>query len=269
MTKVTLEPLLKWPGGKRWLMRSGQLLIPKRYRSYYEPFLGGGAIFFYLQPTNGLISDKNAELINLYRVVRDYPNKIKKKMEQHQLLHCKEHYYEVRNLEPKCTIDRAARFLYLNRACWNGLYRVNSKGRFNVPIGTKQKIVFDYDDFARMSRVLKNVSLRCSDFESVIDKAQKNDFIFADPPYTVKHNLNGFIRYNEDIFSWQDQERLFSALERAANRGCFIAVTNADHENVRDLYKNATYQQVSRSSVIAGVGGKRGIVTEAIFTFNL
>ena len=135
-------------------------------------------------------------------------------------------------------------------------------------MGTKQKIVFDYDDFIGMSGVLQNVSLLCSDFEDVIDQAEKNDFIFVDPPYTVKHNLNGFIQYNEEIFSWQDQERLFNVLERAASRGCFITVTNADHESIRDLYKSATYRQVSRSSVLAGVGHKRGTVTEAIFTFN-
>ena len=269
MKKGRLEPLLKWAGGKRWLAQSVNLLIPKKYGSYYEPFLGGGAIFFYLQPSRGLISDKNAELINLYEIVRDYPLKIKEEMEWHQLLHSKEHYYKVRSMEPKCKIERAVRFLYLNRTCWNGLYRVNREGRFNVPIGTKQKVVFDYDDFVRMSRILKNIDLRCSDFEDVIDKAKKNDFIFVDPPYTVKHNFNGFIQYNEKIFSWLDQERLHRALERAANKGCFIIVTNADCESVRDLYKNANYQQVSRKSVIAGAGHKRGIVTEAIFTFNL
>ncbi|MCY4379407.1 MAG: Dam family site-specific DNA-(adenine-N6)-methyltransferase [Candidatus Dadabacteria bacterium] len=269
MKKERLEPLLKWPGGKRWLAQSVSLLLPKKYRSYYEPFLGSGAVFFYLQPNSGLISDKNAELINLYEIVRDYPHKIRKKIEKHQLLHSKEHYYKVRSMEPKCMIERAVRFLYLNRTCWNGLYRVNRKGHFNVPVGTKQKVVFDYDDFVTMSKRLKNIGLRCSDFEDVIDEAKENDFIFVDPPYTVKHNFNGFIQYNEKIFSWQDQERLHGALERAANRGCFIIVTNADCESVRDLYKNANYRQVSRKSVIAGVGHKRGIVTEAIFTFNL
>lgn len=269
MKKERLEPLLKWPGGKRWLAQSVSLLLPKKYRSYYEPFLGSGAVFFYLQPNGGLISDKNAELINLYEIVRDYPHKIRKKMEKHQLLHSKEHYYKVRSMEPKCMIERAVRFLYLNRTCWNGLYRVNRKGHFNVPVGTKQKVVFGYDDFVTMSKRLKNIGLRCSDFEDVIDEAKENDFIFVDPPYTVKHNFNGFIQYNEKIFSWQDQERLHGALERAANRGCFIIVTNADCESVRDLYKNANYRQVSRKSVIAGVGHKRGIVTEAIFTFNL
>ena len=109
--------MLKWAGGKRWLLRSGSFLLPKEYGSYYEPFLGGGAVFFYLQPDDGLISDKNAELINLYEIVRDYPDKIKRKIERHQLLHSKEHYYKVRNSEPRSAIERAARFLYLNRAC--------------------------------------------------------------------------------------------------------------------------------------------------------
>ena len=178
---------------------------------------------------------KVTELINLYRIVRDYPQIMKEEMERHQILHNKEHYYEVRDLEPKCEIERAVRFLYLNRACWNGLYRINRKGRFNVPIGTKQKVIFDCDDFDGTAKALKNINLRCSDFEEAINEAKKNDFIFVDPPYTVKHNFNGFIRYNEEVFSWEDQERLYGALKRAANRGCFITVTNADHESVKKL----------------------------------
>lgn len=268
MTDTKVEPFLKWAGGKRWLTKSSKLAVPEKYASYYEPFLGGGAVFFHLQPESGLVSDKNPELANLYAVIRDHPGEVRSRMEQHQVLHSKEHYYNLREQEPTTDIERAVRFLYLNRACWNGLYRVNQRGRFNVPKGTKKRVVFDFDNFDAASKALKKVNLLCSDFECVIDQAQEGDFLFVDPPYTANHNFNGFLRYNEQIFSWDDQERLYAALVRACERGCLITVTNADHESVRNLYANATYKQVSRASVIAGIASKRNAVTEAIFTFN-
>lgn len=260
--------MLKWAGGKRWLVRSNDFVIPKKIGSYYEPFLGGGSVFFYLQPDFGVVSDKNPELINFYETVRDYPLKLKGNIERHQALHSNDHYYKTRALEPQCMIERAARFLYLNRTCWNGLYRVNRKGQFNVPIGTKQKVAFESDDYEGVSNVLKQIELRCSDFENVIDEASENDFVFVDPPYTVKHNLNGFVKYNDEMFSWQDQERLLRSVERAANRGCLVTVTNADHESVKSLYKNANYKQISRASIIAGPKQNRVSITEAIFTYN-
>ena len=260
--------MLKWAGGKRWLVRSDDFVIPDKIGAYFEPFLGGGSVFFYLQPEFGVVSDKNPELINFYEIVRDYPLKMKEEIERHQTLHNKEHYYRIRELEPQCVLERAARFLYLNRACWNGLYRVNRKGRFNVPIGTKQKIAFESDDFEVVSKLLKQIELRCADFEEVISEASENDFVFVDPPYTVKHNLNGFIKYNDEMFSWQDQERLQRSVERAANRGCYVTVTNADHDSVKSLYTNANYRQISRASIIAGPKHKRMEITEAIYTYN-
>ena len=242
--------------------------IPETMGSYYEPFLGGGSVFFYLQPDYGVISDKNPELINFYEIVRDYPHKMKLGIQCHQTHHSKNYYYEIRDREPQCMIERAVRFLYLNRACWNGLYRVNRNGRFNVPIGTKQKVMFENDDFEGAARVLKKVNLRCADFEEVIDEACESDFVFIDPPYTVKHNLNGFVKYNDKIFSWCDQERLLNSVERAANRGCHVTVTNADNECIRILYRNANYKQISRVSTIAGIRYKRAVITEAIFTYN-
>lgn len=264
------QPFLKWAGGKRWLVRSGMLPVPESYGHYVEPFLGGGAVFFHLSPKKGVLSDANVELVNLYREIQQDPGYVTAGLRKHQELHSKEHYYCVREKEPDSPRERAVRFLYLNRACWNGLYRVNQMGKFNVPIGTKETVFFDYDDFHAVSAALQNLSIVCSDFEPVIDNAREGDFLFVDPPYTVKHNMNGFVRYNEDLFSWEDQERLHAAVVRAAGRGCFVAITNADHESVRDLYRqDADYQSVTRSSVISGTGGRRGPVTEAVFTFNL
>lgn len=261
------EPFLKWAGGKRWLVGRPNWQ-PERYRSYIEPFLGGGSVFFSLEPERGLLNDRNKELMNMYRVLRDYPELLREHLQEHQRRHTESHYYEVRAAVLDCGIERAARFLYLNRACWNGLYRVNRNGAFNVPKGTKDKVFFETDDYIGASRALRRVKLRSTDFEKIIDQAEPGDFVFVDPPYTVKHNLNGFVRYNERIFSWSDQERLAGAVERAFRRGCLVAVTNADHESVRELYEFAECSSLTRSSVLAADARKRAPTTEALFRCN-
>jgi len=242
--------------------------MPERYRAYVEPFLGGGSVFFALEPKCGLLNDCNKELMNMYRVLRDHPEMLRECLQDHQKFHSENHYYEVRSKIPSDKIKRAARFLYLNRACWNGLYRVNRDGVFNVPKGTKDKVFFETDDYVGASKALRKVELRSTDFEKIIDEAEPGDFVFVDPPYTVKHNLNGFARYNERIFSWSDQERLAKSVERAFQRGCFVAVTNADHESVRKLYDFANYSPLTRSSVLAADSSKRAPTTEALFRCN-
>ncbi|OBZ94325.1 DNA methyltransferase [Pararhizobium polonicum] len=265
-----VSPILKWAGGKRWLVVADRLPKPSKYQRYVEPFLGSGAVFFHLKPSSAILSDLNADLINLYKVVRDNPWEFEERMHAHQAMHSKEYYYQIR---AKLCVDAdaaAARFLYLNRTCWNGLYRVNKRGEFNVPIGTKQAVVMSTDDFLAVSETLKRAELRNEDFEKIIDETQHGDFLFVDPPYTVQHNFNGFLKYNEQIFSWQDQIRLSNALQKAANRGVSIVLTNADHESVRQLYvQKFQYRKLARQSVLAGKSNKRGGTTEAIFTCNL
>lgn len=263
-----MEPFLKWAGGKRWLTRTVKHFEPPSFNRYIEPFLGGGSVFFFLTPESGIINDRNKDLMNMYRVLRDEPLGLREMIVWHQSKHSHEHYYTVRSKEPVDKLERAARFLYLNRACWNGLYRVNSLGRFNVPKGTKDKVFFESDDYATVSKLLKRMKLRSTDFEKIIDLATEGDFVFIDPPYTVKHNLNSFVKYNEKIFSWEDQERLAASVKRAIARGCKVAVTNADNESVRELYDFARYRQLLRASVIAGDAAKRAMTTEALFTCN-
>jgi DNA adenine methylase len=263
-----MEPFLKWAGGKRWLTRSVEFIAPAKYTRYIEPFLGGGSIFFFLAPDEGVINDRNKDLMNLYRVLRDHPLGMQEMIQWHQSKHSDEHYYRVRAENPQDKLERAARFLYLNRACWNGLYRVNRFGQFNVPKGTKSKVFFESDNFLEASKLLKKMKLRSTDFEKIVDGALNEDFVFIDPPYTVKHNLNGFVRYNERMFSWEDQVRLAASVRRAVARGCKVAVTNADHESIRDLYDFADYRPLSRASVIAGSAVKRVITTEALFIAN-
>lgn len=262
------EPFLKWAGGKRWLVRHHDWAVPQKYRSYIEPFLGGGSVFFSVAPERGILNDRNEDLINMYKVLRDYPETLRKQMIEHQYYHSETYYYKVRSQRPIDITERASRLLYLNRACWNGLYRVNREGFFNVPKGTKQKVFFETDDYVGASKLLKKITLRATDFEKIIDSAEKGDFVFIDPPYTVKHNLNGFTKYNEKIFNWSDQERLAHCVERAFERGCMILVTNADHESIRELYKFARYTPLSRTSILAADPCKRSRTTEAIFRCN-
>ena len=265
-----IQPFLKWAGGKRWLASSGLLPVPVAYSRYVEPFLGGGAVFFALLPEKALLSDLNEELILLYQVIRDDPAALYEKMEEHHERHSEKYYYSVRASSPRSEINRAAKFLYLNRTCWNGLYRVNLKGEFNVPIGTKSTVLFEDDDFDAVSSALKSAQIKCADFEGVVDSTVKGDFLFLDPPYTVQHNYNGFLKYNEKIFSWDDQVRLRDAVSRAVNRGVAVVLTNADHSSILELYDGiCEYQRVKRASVLAASSTNRGFTTEALFTANI
>ncbi|WP_343561789.1 DNA adenine methylase [Kiloniella sp. b19] len=258
-------PFLKWAGGKRWLVSKHSQLFPENYNRYLEPFLGSGAVFFHLQPDVSILGDMNSDLIDTYKALKEDWSETFTILEKYHSKHSKSFYYEIRDKTFVSLPERAARFIYLNRTCWNGLYRVNLKGTFNVPIGTKQNVVLNTDDFESISNLLRNAQLYSTDFQTIIDAAGKDDFIFIDPPYTVKHNLNGFIKYNEHIFSWEDQIRLRDCIDNAMARGAKILLTNADHPSIRDLYKDlGTIKSLDRLSVISGNAKARGRFSELV-----
>lgn len=258
-------PFLKWAGGKRWLTPGLAGLIERPTGRYIEPFAGSAAVFFALAPDRAVLSDTNEELIGAYRALAGNWRLVAKHLTRHQELHSEEHYYKTRASKPSGLYMRAARFIYLNRTCWNGLYRVNLRGEFNVPIGTKDSVLLDSDDFERTSALLRDVELVVSDFEIQIDRAERGDLIFVDPPYTVKHKFNGFVKYNEQLFAWDDQVRLCESLRRAKGRGVDILLTNADHVSVRRLYRDDfDILEVNRFSSIAGKGAARGQYPELL-----
>lgn len=262
-------PFLKWAGGKRWLANKYAALLPRKFNAYFEPFLGGAAIYFYLRPEQAVLSDKNAELINVYRQIKTNWRQVYRALRRHQALHGKEYYYDERARERRVAHERAAQFLYLNRTCWNGLYRVNKRGEFNVPIGTKSNVLLDTDDFPEASAVLRTAKLRVSDFEATINQASHGDFVFVDPPYITRHNFNGFVKYNEEIFCWADQIRLADAVKRAANRGVKLLITNAAHDSVRALYSGiGTHLNLNRASILAADSQNRGVTTEIAIAIN-
>lgn len=264
-----MKPFLKWAGGKRWLTAEPSFELPEFSGRYIEPFLGGGAVYFHTEPREAILSDLNPKLIEVYLAVRDNWKLVLRELKRLQRLHCKNFYYEERNRKRITLHTRAAQFLYLNRTCFNGLYRENLKGEFNVPIGTKDKIIFDDEDFAEISKVLSGAEIRTADFESTVAEAVRGDLIFADPPYTTAHNMNGFVKYNQNIFSWHDQVRLRDALLGAVDRGVKVVLTNADHENIRDLYSlHGEYRPIARASVIASKSIHRRKTTEAVYVFQ-
>jgi DNA adenine methylase len=251
--RFAARPFLKWPGGKRWLIHRQGAAIPKGFNRYFEPFVGSGAVFFFIRPKRALLSDINPDVVDAYRGIKDDPFMVEELLERHADLHCSKYYYLVRSTSPRSTIARAARLIYLNRTCFNGVYRLNHGGMFNVPKGARDEVIFDDDNFSELARCLQHAELRCSDFETVIDEAKSFDFVFADPPYTVRHNVNGFVKYNEILFSWGDQVRLAKCLRRAVRRGARILCTNADHASIRELYSNGEFslERVTRFSGIS------------------
>ncbi len=264
--KTALTPFLKWPGGKRWFVKQYADVLPECFNRYIEPFLGSGAVYFHLAPENAILADLNADLINTYHVVRDYSGLLEELLQFHQKKHSSAYYYHMRDVIPGDPVARAARFIYLNRTCWNGLYRVNRRGEFNVPIGTKNSVLLDSDNFTALSSLLRSATIHVAEFEELINLAVRGDFIFVDPPYTVKHNNNGFLKYNEHMFSWSDQIRLAESLTHASRRGARFVMTNADHASIRELYSNFTCHSVRRCSVLSGNAHARGLTTELIIT---
>lgn len=236
-----------------------------RRSRYIEPFVGSGAIFFALAPKLAVLNDSNPRLIETYLAIQADWKAVVRALETRASLHSDEFYYEERSSRYRKRAERAAQFIYLNRTCWNGLYRVNLRGEFNVPRGSKNSVLLDTDDFEAISDLLRGADLLCSDFESVIDDSKRGDFLFVDPPYTVHHNLNGFLKYNEKIFSWDDQIRLAEALRKAVRRGTKLILTNADHPSVRELYKGlGKHHVLERNSVISGNSASRKVLTELV-----
>jgi DNA adenine methylase len=260
------ETFLKWAGGKRWLVSQHERLFPLVFGRYVEPFLGSGAVFFHLNPERAILSDSNADLINTYRALQSHPDRIRRLLVSYQKRHTSTFYYYWRRRRPRNPIHKAAQFLYLNRVCWNGLYRVNLDGQFNVPLGTKTKISIPRGYLRLVSRCLHKARILHSDFEDVIDKTDEGDFLYVDPPYTVMHNNNNFLKYNDVLFSWEDQKRLAAAVKRASKRGTLILVSNANHNSVRQLYRGfGSVALLRRASVLAGDATSRRQTAEVTF----
>jgi DNA adenine methylase len=265
---AALVPFLKWPGGKRWLVSAYPQLVPTTFNRYIEPFLGGGSVYFHLQPRSALLGDINGDVVVAYEGLQKQPEKVLHELTRHHKNHDNDYYYNVRDVVPKTLAARAARVIYLNRTCFNGIYRVNRLGKFNVPVGNRTGVLYNTDNFPAITALLQSAEIRKTDFEELVDCASAGDLVFADPPYTVTHNNNGFIKYNEKLFSWADQVRLADSLHRAKMRGARVLATNAAHESVRHLYEDRGFalMTVSRFSSIAASSKSRKLFDELLIT---
>ncbi len=258
------HPFLKWAGGKRWLVELIESYLPPSYSRYHEPFVGGGAVFFHLAPKAAHLSDLNPDLINAYEKVRDNVDAIVDRLSELQVN--KKTYKCQKGLLSSNELDRATAFIYLNRTAFNGLYRVNKEGKFNVPFaGNQRRVLFDEQQIRMASALLQRCELRCRDFSVAIAEVKQGDLLYCDPPYTVRHNNNGFIRYNESLFSWDQQKQLATLAQDAVMRGAFVLVSNADHNPVRQLYRGFKAKRLSRASCMAGDPSGRGSTSECVF----
>ena len=236
---------------------------------YFEPFLGSGSVFFRLRPQKSLLSDINSDLINVYRQVRKDYKLIIEQLKNIPVT--KQKYYEIRDQEPIDLFERAVRFLYLNRTAFGGIYRLNQDGKFNVPFGGGQRTpapLWERQLLETASESLRNVNLLVSDFQSVIDQAEAGDVVYCDPTYTVVHNNNNFIRYNERNFSWSDQQRLAIAAKKAYDRGVVVIISNANHSSVFNLYSPFQPIVLNRKSLVSRKVESRRDVSEFLYVLD-
>jgi DNA adenine methylase len=240
--------------------------VPEKYGRYFEPFLGGGAFFFFLQPERAEISDASEPLIATYRAVKKHSDEILGLLRP--LRPDRETFERIKKHAVQGPIEDAARFIFLNKACWNGLYRVNSKGIFNVPYGApKTDFVIDEGNLVNCAKQLRRRSIRIArqDFSTIECRVVSGDFVFLDPPYVTTHNMNGFVDWNESLFSWQDQLRLAEMAARLVAKGANVLITNAAHPDIEAFYRGFGKSEFVRYSTLASNASKRGKTSEAIF----
>ncbi|MEB3830359.1 DNA adenine methylase [Phormidium sp. CCY1219] len=271
-TPVTPRPFLKWAGGKSQLIEQYKPLFPKGFKNYYEPFLGGGAVFFYLHQQftgfNAFLSDINPELINVYCCVRDDVETLIDLLDKHQLKHGKIHYYQVRGKLFRRKKHRAARLIYLNKTCFNGLYRENSKGEFNVPMGRyKNPKICNADLLRSVSEALTKAEINLQPFDAVLEQAKTaDDFVYFDPPYYPLNPTSNFTAYSRYSFNEESQKKLRDTFAELSDRNVRVMLSNSDCEFIRNLYKDFHIHTVYATRSINSKGKKRGKISEVVVT---
>lgn len=256
---MELKPFIKWAGGKRQLL--SQLLhhVPHEYNRYIEPFLGGGAMFLALQPTKAIVNDINPEIINAFNVIKNDHAKLMKKLSR--MKNNDEYFYKVRKqkVADLSDTDRAARFIYLNKTCFNGLYRENSKGEFNVPFANhKNPSLFNEENMEDLHDYFNanEVQFMCSDYKDILSKAKKGDFIYLDSPY-YPLKKNSFTKYYKSDFSDKDHKELALLYQELDKKGCFVLMSNSNSPAIKELYKDYTIIDIEARRSINSKGNGR------------
>lgn len=269
-TNIEAKPFVKWAGGKKQLLNVLVANIPKQFNNYFEPFVGGGALFFKLFNLGKIkqvyLNDVNAELINAYRTIKEKPLELIHELKSGKYQNNQETFYQIRTEEPTDPIKATARFIYLNKTAFNGLYRVNAHGKFNVPFGKyKNPKIPDEENLLAVSKALQRDEITCMDFEDAVSKANKNDFIYFDPPYQPIKKTS-FTKYTAQDFTRKDQERLFKCFERLNKKGCLIMISNSYSDFIKELYKNYNIKMVLASRAINCKAEGRGKIKEVLIT---
>lgn len=265
----SIEPFVRWAGGKTWLIPYlPQIIGNTHIEHYHEPFLGGAAVFFSLDhKKKSYLSDANVQLVNAYIQIRDNPDAVIDCLLQFQ--NTEDEYYRIRdNFVPKSLEESAAQFVYLNQTSYNGLFRVNRQGKYNVPYGFRSSWHYDTGRILEASEKLQNTHISAGDFEVNKHRIKEHDLVFLDPPYTVSHNNNGFIEYNKNLFSLEDQERLSRFIDFIKQKNAYYILTNAAHEEIRRIFTKDGDRRIElrRNSLIGGRNATRAEISEYIFT---
>lgn len=265
------KPFLHWVGGKREMIERYPEVIPSTFENYYEPFLGGGAMLFHLQPEVAFLNDSNAELISTYSGIRDSPEEVISLLADIKKRHSKEFYLSVRALDRTdhfsdfTDAEIAARMIFLNQAGFNGIYRVNQKGQFNVPIGSSlNRVINNSEAILLTSSFLKNHKFSSVDFEKATVTATSGDFVYLDPPYFPVSAYSDFTRYTKEQFSLDDQERVAEVFKKAAKAGAKVLLSNSNVPAIHELYKDYNISLISSSRSLSSDKNKRGNVEEVL-----
>lgn len=275
MKEVALQPFTKWTGGKRQLLPVIRELMPKKYNRYFEPFVGGGALFFDLAPKHAVINDFNAELINCYQQIKDNPQELIEILKVHQEYNSKEYYLDLRSADRDERIDmmsevqRAARILYMLRVDFNGLYRVNSKNQFNVPYGRyKNPKIVDENLVSAISTYLNNnqIEIKKGDFEKAVLDVQPGDFVYFDPPYIPLSETSAFTSYTHEGFSYDNQVRLRDTFKKLSDTGAYVMLSNSSSFLVEELYRDFNIHYVEATRTNGAKSSSRGKISEIIVT---
>ncbi len=273
---LPIHPFVKWAGGKTQLLNKIGMYMPEKYNRYFEPFVGGGALLFKIQPREFYINDTNIDLISAYRcfLAEDSFEGLKKELDKHEANHSKEYYLKIRNLDREefyfpSVIERAGRMIYLNKACFNGLYRVNSQGYFNVPFGQKEKVIcYNHDNFENLRTFFKKsrATITNVDFEDAVKRARAGDFVYFDPPYDNPDDKESFTSYTKEDFTKEDQKRLARVYKELSDKGVYVMLSNHNTAFIRSLYEGYNIHTVDARRAINSDGNGRGVVEEVLIT---
>jgi DNA adenine methylase len=267
-----VAPVVKWAGGKRQLLPDISKHIPNEFSTYYEPFLGGGAVLFFLQPSRAVVNDINEELINMYLVIKDNVEELIDSLKNHK--NDEEYYYSIRELDRDRenynkldNVEKASRIIFLNKTCYNGLFRVNSQGHFNVPYGRYKNPDITNDVTLRaVSNYLNRakITFKCTDFERAVNNIRKGAFVYFDPPYDPVSDTSSFTGYDVNGFDKKEQERLKELCDKLDERGVKFLLSNSATDFILDLYKDYNITTVKARRPINSKGNKRGEVDEVL-----